>query len=71
MCGAAYDSYCNASLRTTKPFKLSLMTIARTGQRCPQSGYWKPKGYPIPGMLFEAGDFMIPYKNKVVTWVLE
>lgn len=44
--------------------------IAKTGQKCPQSGIWQVVGFPTTTAPIAKGNKMPPYKNKGVIWML-
>ena len=54
------------STRTRKP----IGTTARTGQKCPESGVWKPRVAGATTAPIAEGNTMPPYKDQAVTWEL-
>lgn len=50
--------------------KVSIGTIARTGQTCPESGVWKVVSYPSTTAPIAKGNTMPPYNGQAVTWQL-
>jgi len=49
--------------------KSPLGTLARTGEKCPESGVWKVVGTPTTTAPIAKGNTMPPY-YKAVTWML-
>jgi hypothetical protein len=47
-----------------------LGTLAKTGQRCPESGVWVVVGPPTTSAPIAKHNVMPPYRNKAVTWRL-
>ena len=45
-------------------------TTAKTGQKCPESGIWKPVGGKSTTAPIAIGNRMPPYAGKGVTWKL-
>lgn len=50
--------------------KKPIGTTANTGESCPESGVWAPRGYSTTAPIAK-GNRMPPYDNKAVTWVLK
>ena len=50
--------------------RLPLGTIARTGERCPESGVWVVVGYPSTSAPFAKSNVMTPYRGNAVVWKL-
>jgi len=44
-------------------------TTARTGERCPESGLWKPGSNPTTAPIAKH-NMMPPYNGQAVTWTL-
>lgn len=49
---------------------MSVGRIAKTGEKCPESGVWKVVGYPSTTAPIAKGNTMPPYASKAVTWSL-
>lgn len=49
--------------------KVPIGTTARTGERCPESGVWRPQGYSTTAPIAK-GNVMPPYDGRAVTWSL-
>jgi hypothetical protein len=49
--------------------RVPLGTIAKTGQRCPESGVWQVVGLTATAPIAE-GNVMPPYGGKAVSWKL-
>ncbi len=45
-------------------------TIAKTGERCPESGVWKVMGLPTTTAPIAKGNVMPPYRGNAVIWQL-
>lgn len=45
-------------------------TKAKTGEKCPESGVWKPVVPDSTTAPIAEGDRMPPYRNQAVTWEL-
>ena len=45
-------------------------TLAKTGEKCPESGVWKVTGTPSTTAPIAKGNTMPPYSGKSVTWQL-
>lgn len=52
--------------KTRKP----IGTLAKTGEKCPESGVWEVVGTPSTTAPIAEGNTMPPYQNKAVTWKL-
>ncbi len=50
--------------------KKPLGTIAKTGEKCPESGVWKVEGYTSTTAPIANGNTMPPYDGKAVSWKL-
>lgn len=50
--------------------KKPLGTLARTGEKCPESGVWKVEGYPSTTAPIAEHNTMPPYDGRAVTWKL-
>lgn len=50
--------------------KKPIGTIAKTGQKCPESGVWKAQGRKTTTAPIAAGNTMPPYDKKGVIWKL-
>ena len=50
--------------------KKPLNTVARTGEKCPESGIWKVVGTPSTTAPIAVGNTMPPYNGQAVTWFL-
>jgi hypothetical protein len=50
--------------------KVPLGTTAKTGERCPESGIWRPIGETETAPIAKH-NVMPPYKGRAVTWKLE
>ena len=46
-------------------------TTARTGEKCPESGVWRPRVANATTAPIAKGNVMPPYRGQAVTWVLE
>ena len=55
-----------STMSTRKP----IGTTAQTGETCPESGVWQPRGYTTTAPIAK-GNRMPPYDGKAVTWVLK
>lgn len=44
-------------------------TTARTGETCPESGVWQPRGHGTTAPIAK-GNRMPPYAGQSVIWVL-
>lgn len=53
-------------MSTRKP----IGTTAQTGETCPESGVWQPRGYTTTAPIAKSNR-MPPYDGKSVTWVLK
>ncbi len=45
-------------------------TTRKTGETCPESGFWKVVGTPTTTAPIAKGNRFPPYKDKAVTWKL-
>lgn len=54
----------------TTTSRAPLGTLARTGERCPESGVWKVVGTPTTTAPIAKHNVMPPYSGKAVTWQL-
>ena len=45
-------------------------TIAKTGQRCPESGVWQAQLTPFETAPIAEHNVMPPYRNTAVNWKL-
>lgn len=45
-------------------------TLAKTGERCPESGVWTVVGTPSTTAPIARANVMPPYAGKAVTWRL-
>lgn len=50
--------------------KLPIGTIARTGERSPESGVWQVVGNPTTTAPIAKDNVMPPYNGSAVTWKL-
>lgn len=50
--------------------KKPIGTTGKTGEKCPESGIWKPKAAPSTTAPISKGDTFPPYRDKAVTWEL-
>ncbi|MFD2826475.1 hypothetical protein ACFSYG_08320 [Leeuwenhoekiella polynyae] len=50
--------------------KKPIGTIAKTGEKCPESGVWKVTSLPTTTAPISKGNTMPPYNNKGVNWKL-
>jgi hypothetical protein len=50
--------------------KQPIGTTVTTGQKCPESGVWKPQTPNSTTAPIAFGNIMPPYKGKSVTWEL-
>jgi hypothetical protein len=51
--------------------RVPLGTIARTGEKCPESGIWEVVSTPSTTAPIAKGNTMPPYNGKAVTWRLK
>lgn len=49
--------------------RAALGTTARTGERCPESGVWKPQSGSTTAPIAK-GNVMPPYNGGATTWTL-
>jgi hypothetical protein len=47
-----------------------LGTLAKTGEKCPETGVWEVVGTPSTTAAIAINNIMPPYKDKAVTWKL-
>jgi hypothetical protein len=47
-----------------------LGTIAKTGEKCPESGVWESQDHPSTTAPIAVNNVMPPHNQKAVTWKL-
>lgn len=50
--------------------KKPIGTIAKTGQKCPESGIWQVQGIPTTTAPLARNNRMPPFDGSAVTWEL-
>jgi len=58
-------------MNTDSGTKHPLGTLARTGERCPESGVWAVVGNPTTTAPIAKRNVMPPYRGNAVTWRLQ
>jgi hypothetical protein len=50
--------------------KLPIGTMAKTGEKCPESGIWEVQGQPSTTAPIAIHNTFPPYQDKAVVWKL-